>query len=176
MKISQSKPQPNAPRRAQETVILFSAGGMNFAIDARAVEEIRETAGLKNFASYAFQDRFAKVKHTLERQGKTLFVVDACAHFRIREKQPTRVMVLRHAAVAVTLESIDGMQEIYAIHKLPLAFTGEERNWYRGLTLIKGRVVPVVRPEAFLSKAEAALLAAASPASEKERKFAVAAR
>ena len=175
MKISQSKPQSSAPRRAQETVILFSAGGLNFAIDARAIDEIRETEGLKSFASYAFQDRFTKVKHSLERQGKTLFVVDACAHFRIREKQPTRVMVLRHAPVGLAVESIDGMQEIYAIHKLPLAFTGQERNWYRGLTLIKGRVVPVVRPEAFLSKAEAALLTAASPAREKGNKFAVAA-
>ena len=176
MKISQSKPQPSVPRRAQETVILFSVGGANFAMDARAVEEIRETAGLKNFVSYAFQDRFAKVTHTLERQGKTVFVVDACAHFRIREKQSTRVMVLRHAPAAVAVESIDGMLEIYAIHKLPVAFTGEERNWYRGLALIKGRVVPVVRPEAFLSRAEAALLAAASPAREKGSNLVVAAR
>ncbi len=176
MKISQSRPQVSAPRRAQETVILFSVTGVNFAIDARAVDEIRETAGLKTFASYAFQDRFAKVKHTLERQGNTIFVVDACAHFRMEEKEPTRVLILRHAPAAVAVGSIDGMQEIYAIHKLPVAFTGEERNWYRGLTLIKGRVIPVVRPEAFLSKAEATLLAAASPAKEKTSKFAVAAR
>ena len=175
MKISQSRPQATTPRRAQETVILFSAGGVHFAIAAPAVEEIRETAGLKSFISYAFQDRFAKVKHTLDRQGKTIFVVDACTHFRIEEKRPARVMVLRHALAALAVESIDGMKEIYAIHKLPLAFTGEERNWYRGLTLVEGRVVPVVRPEAFLSKAETALLAAASPAG-KASKFAVAAR
>jgi chemotaxis signal transduction protein len=165
----------STPRRAQETVILFSAGGAHFAIAAPAVEEIRDTAGLKSFVSYAFQDRFAKIKHTLERQGKTAFVVDACAHFRIPEKQPARVMILRHAPAALAVESIDGMKEIYAIHKLPAAFIGEERNWYRGLTLIEGRIVPVVRPEAFLSKAEAALLAAASPA-EKKTRFAVAAR
>jgi chemotaxis signal transduction protein len=157
-------------------VILFSAGGVHFAIAARAVEEIREIAGLKSFVSYTFQDRFVKVKHTLERQGKTTFVVDACSHFRVPEKQPARVMVLRHAPAALAVESIDGMKEIYAIHKLPVAFTGEERNWYRGLTLIEGRVVPVVRPEAFLSKAETALLAAASPAERKESKFAVAAQ
>jgi chemotaxis signal transduction protein len=175
VKISQSRPQVSTPRRAQETVILFSAGGAHFAIAAPAVEEIRDTAGLKSFVSYAFQDRFAKIKHTLERQGKTAFVVDACAHFRIPEKQPARVMILRHAPAALAVESIDGMKEIYAIHKLPDAFIGEERNWYRGLTLIEGRIVPVVRPEAFLSKAEAALLAAASPA-EKKTRFAVAAR
>src|SRR5689334_3165909 len=123
MKISQSRLQPSVPRRAQETVILFSVAGVNFAIDARAVEEIRETAGLKSFAPYAFQDRFAKVKHTLERQGKTIFVVDVCAHFRVQEKAATRVMVLRHAPAAVAVGAIDGMQEIYAIHKLPAAFT-----------------------------------------------------
>jgi chemotaxis signal transduction protein len=176
VKISQSRPQASTPRRAQETVILFSAGGVHFAIAARAVEEIRESAGLKSFVSYAFQDRFSKVKHTLDRQGKTTFVVDACTHFRIPEKQSARVMILRHAPAALAVESIDGMKEIYAIHKLPVAFTGEERNWYRGLTLIEGRVVPVVRPEAFLSKAETALLAAASPAERKESKFVVAAR
>jgi chemotaxis signal transduction protein len=176
VKISQSRPQASTPRRAQETVILFSAGGVHFAIAARAVEEIRESAGLKSFLSYAFQDRFAKVKHTLDRQGKATFVVDACTHFRIPEKQPARVMILRHAPAALAVESIDGMKEIYAIHNLPVAFTGEERNWYRGLTLIEGRVVPVVRPEAFLSKAETVLLAAASPAERKESKFAVAAR
>lgn len=176
MKISQSRAQASTPRRAQETVILFSAGGAHFAIAAPAVEEIRETAALKNFVSYAFQDRFAKVKHTLDRQGKTTFVVDACAHFRIPEKQPARVMILRHAPAALAVESIDGMKEIYAIHKLPVAFTGEERNWYRGLTLIEARVVPVVRAEAFLSKAETALLAAACPAERKESKFAIVAR
>lgn len=176
MKISHSRPQLNAPRRAQETVILFSAGGVSFAIAAHAVEEIRETAGLKTFVSYDFQNRFARVKHTLERQDKTIFIVDACTHFRIHAKQPARVMVLRHAPAALAVDSIDGMKDIYAIHKLPVAFTGEERNWYRGLTLIEGRVIPVVRPEALLSKAETALLAAASPAKGRESKFAVAAR
>jgi len=176
VKISHSRPQLNAPRRAQETVILFSAGGATFAIAAQAVDEIREIAGLKAFVSYAFQDRFARVKHTLERQDKTIFVVDACTHFRIPERQPARVMVLRHAPAALAVDSIDGMKDIYAIHQLPVAFVGEERNWYRGLTLIEGRVIPVVRPDALLSKAEAALLAAASPAKGKESRFAVAAR
>lgn len=176
MKISQSRSQLRPAARAQETVILFSVADSSFAIAAPAVEEIRETAGLKAFASFAFQERFVRVKHTLERQGKTIFVVDACAHFRMLDKAPMRVMVLRHAPVAVAVGSIDGMQEIYAIHKLPSAFMGEERNWYRGLALIQGRVVPVVRPEAFLSKAEAVLLAAASPVKAKGSTFAVASR
>jgi len=176
VKISQSRPRASTPRRAQETVILFSAGGVHFAISAPAVEEIRESAGLKAFVAYGFQDRFARVKHTLERQDKTIFVVDACSHFRIQGKQPARLMLLRHAPAALAVDSIDGMKDIYAIHKLPVAFTGEERNWYRGLTLIEGRVIPVVRPEALLSKAEAALLAAASLAKGRESKFVVAAR
>jgi hypothetical protein len=54
------------------------------------------------------------------------------------------------------------MQDLAAIHALPAAFSGEERRWYRGLAVIKGKVIPVVNESAFLSKAEAVLLAAAA--------------
>jgi hypothetical protein len=46
------------------------------------------------------------------------------------------------------------MVDIFALHAIPRAFTGEERIWYRGLTVIAGEVVPVVNPAAFLSKGE----------------------
>jgi len=67
---------------------------------------------------------------------------------------------LQHAPAAVLVDAIDRMQDIHSIHELPSAFCGEERGWYRGLAVIKGRVLPVVRPEALLSKAEATLLRA----------------
>jgi chemotaxis signal transduction protein len=69
-------------------------------------------------------------------------------------------MLLRHTPVAVKVDGIERMQEIHSIQALPEAFKGEERNWYRGLTLIDGQVVPVVRSEAFLTKAEVTLLKA----------------
>ena len=82
-------------------------------------------------------------------------------------------MVLRHAPAAVMVDAIERMQEIDSIQALPAAFRGEERNWYRGLTVVKGRVIPVVRPEAFLTKAEAVLLQATLRGSEAGRSAAV---
>jgi chemotaxis signal transduction protein len=100
------------------------------------------------------------VKYTLERQHRTYFVIDAGAQFRMKPGKPTRLLLMRRMAAGVLVDEIDQMQEIGSIHQLPSAFTGEERNWYRGLAVVKGRVVPVVRPECFLSKAEASVLSA----------------
>jgi len=55
------------------------------------------------------------------------------------------------------------MTEISALYALPHAFTGQERQWYRGLAVLAGtdgqpEVVPVVNPDAFAT-------AAAAPAS-----------
>jgi chemotaxis signal transduction protein len=145
-------------KRAHETTILFIVGETTFAIAASAVDEIREVAGLQEFNFGLIHPKLAKVTRILERDGGPSFVVEAGAHFDIDCARPSRVMVLRHAPVGVLVDAIDRMQDIYVLHALPEAFSGEERKWYRGLTLISGRVVPVVRPEAFLSKAEATLL------------------
>jgi hypothetical protein len=58
------------------------------------------------------------------------------------------------------VDAIDLMLELHSIQALPRAFYGEERIWYRGLALVKGKVIPVVQPEAFLSRAEVALIEA----------------
>ena len=153
MRISQALPRPGSSTSAKETMILFSVCGYSFAIAATAIDEIREVTGLEEFPS-----RLAKVNHILERQGRHYFVVDAATHFRLMAPASTRLMVLRNSPVAVIVDAIDRMQEIQSIHALPEGFHGEERIWYRGLTLLKGKVVPVVRPDAFLTKAEVTLL------------------
>ena len=154
--------------RKQENVILFSVAGNTFALATSAVEEIRELAGLQEFPSRLF-----KVTRKLERQGRQYMVVDAGRHFRLSSAQPTRLMVFRNLPIAIMVDSIDRMQEIQSIQALPGAFSGEERNWYRGLTVLKGKVIPVIKPEAFLSKAEITLLTAALRASEGVRSMAV---
>jgi hypothetical protein len=51
------------------------------------------------------------------------------------------------------------MAEVGALHPLPQAFCGKEREWYRGLVVLgegaAEQVVPMVEPEAFLSRKEA---------------------
>jgi hypothetical protein len=44
------------------------------------------------------------------------------------------------------------------LQALPSAFCHEEQQWYRGLTALDQTVVPVVKPEGFLTPDELALL------------------
>ncbi len=147
----------SAPR---EAVILFSVGHNNFAVAAGAVEEIRNIEDLTPFAPPFKLSSLTRVKHTLARGKKTYFVVDAAAQFGLASSHDTRLLLLRHAAVAVQVENVARMAEIVTLHALPHAFTGDERRWYRGLAQVGEDVVPVVAPEAFLTGAEISLLRA----------------
>jgi chemotaxis signal transduction protein len=161
-----------APAHNREAVILFTVGDTRLAIAAAAVEEIRNTEGLRPLSTWSrLRTRIPKLAYVLERSGRSYPVVDACFHFQILPAAATRLLVLRHPAVAVLVQQIDRMAELTAIYAVPRAFTGEERAWYRGLALMADtrgdpQVVPVVNPEAFLTDAEARLLASAAAAKE----------
>lgn len=135
-------------------MILFTVSGHKFAIAASAVKEIRGRQGLHDFHFGGISARVEKLRFTLDRNGATYFVVDAARHFRLQPSLADRVLILRNSAAAVLVDSTDRMVNIFALHALPRAFTGEERIWYRGLAVISGEVVPVVNPAAFLSKSE----------------------
>jgi len=147
-------------RGARESVILFTVGGFKFAIAAAAVSEIRSMDGLQRFFGGTGHKALTKVVYTLERNGMTHFVVSAAQHFHLPPSKPTRLLILRHATAAVLVDSTDRMTEISVLHALPLAFTGEERTWYRGIAILNSEVVPVVNPSSFLSRGEAAVLRA----------------
>jgi hypothetical protein len=148
-------------RKLTEQVILFAVGGTRFAISAQAVEEIRNLDGLRPISAGQWHMRLDKVRFTLERQGKNYFAVDANLHLRMLPSRHSRVLVLRRLQAAVLVDSIDRMADIEIVFPLPRGFCGEERQWYRGLAVIGGDVVPVVNPDSFLSKAEATVLLAA---------------
>lgn len=147
----QLRPQPQA---AREDVIVFAVSGFKLAIAAGAVKEIRGMEGLHPFTLGGISAQIAKLKHTLERNGTTYFVVDAAQHFLLPPSHPSRVMVLRNMPTGVLVDSTDRIMEISALHALPPAFTHEERGWYRGLAVVNGQVVPVVNHAAFLNRAE----------------------
>ncbi len=153
MRIGKLGRKPGNTRRS-EAVILFAVASTTFAISAAAVEEIRGASGLRPLACDAAHGSLAKVRHTYQRGRKVFFVVDAGAHFHTALAAPTRLLMLRNSRVAVAVESIDRMAEIHALYPLPAAFRGDERRWYRGLALVAGRIVPVVDPELFLTRAQ----------------------
>ena len=163
MRIERKKPRHRA--KAMEDVIVFVIGGTRFLISARAVDEIRNLEGLEPYhpASFA-QAKMSKVKHTLVRAnkdpGKVYFVVEAASHFQMRHSKPGRVLVMRDRDSAVLVDGIERMAQISGVQDLPRAFKGDERKWYRGVATIGEQVLPVVDPNTFLTKGEAAVLSA----------------
>ncbi|HEY8716784.1 MAG TPA: hypothetical protein VIM00_15475, partial [Candidatus Acidoferrum sp.] len=70
------------------------------------------------------------------------------------------VFVLRSTRTALLIDGIEKMTTMTRLQALPMAFCNEERNWYRGVTALEQNVVPVVRPEGFLTDEEIAVLEA----------------
>jgi chemotaxis signal transduction protein len=154
MRQQRALPRPEA----HEDVIMFTVGGFRLAVAAGAVREIRGMEGLHPFTLGGISEQIGKLAYTLERNGATYFVVDAAKHFQLPPSAPSRVLVLRNSSTGVLVDSTDRIMEITVLHALPQAFMHEERNWYRGLAIVNGAVVPVVNPGAFLSKGELAIL------------------
>jgi chemotaxis signal transduction protein len=146
----QSRRKHRSPQT--QPVILFVVGEYTFAIAASAVTEIQSVEEMKPLGSQIF--RCGKVHHTIKREGRRYWVVDANIHFSMLPTHSTRVLMLAGSPVAVKVDAIVRMAEIEKVLALPRSFTGDERNWYVGLTLINGKVVPVVNPASFLSEGE----------------------
>jgi chemotaxis signal transduction protein len=99
-----------------------------------------------------------KVRHLVERSHRTYYVVSGCAHFGLLVTRPTLVLILRQIRTAVLVDSIERMADISSVHALPPAFQGAERQWYRGLAYLEDRVIPVIKPDGFLTPQEFARL------------------
>ena len=110
----------------------------------------------------------AKVKHLVHRGNRSYFVVNGCAHFGLKATRPTLVLILRDSPAAVLVDKIERMADIAAPNALPLAFEGEERRWYLGLSYTDDLIVPVVNPAGFLTRQELRALEGALQAAHAE--------
>lgn len=162
MKIAPSEPRPGRRSSRSEPVILFSISGQAFAINASAIQEIRTTDSISAAASEVRVAAVCKVRHRLRRGRKAFHLVSGCAHFGLPASRPAQVIVLRNHPVGVLVDSIDRMETMTLLMALPPGFSGPERTWYRGVTLIAENVVPVVSPAGFLTVGEMAELEAAA--------------
>lgn len=140
--------------RPKESAILFSVSGFPFAIASSAVHEIRSADSLSGSATDLQQTAVPKVKHLVHRGNRSYFVVSGCAHFGLKPTRPTLVLILRDSPAAVLVDKIERMADIAAPNALPLAFEGEERRWYLGLSYTDDAILPVVNPAGFLSRHE----------------------
>ncbi|MFZ3217942.1 MAG: chemotaxis protein CheW [Candidatus Acidiferrales bacterium] len=171
MKIAGQDAAKSRRSRSSEAVILFCIGAQTFAIAADAVQEIRSTDSLAGAAVEMEQAEVPKVRHLVERGQRTYYVVSGCAHFGLRVTRPTLVLILRQIRAAVLVDSIERMAEIPSVHALPQAFQGAERHWYRGLTYLEDRVIPVIKPDGFLTSEEFARLDRAAKTIEANREL-----
>lgn len=168
MSMANSETAKSRLGRASEQVILFSVGNHSFAIAAEAVQEIRSTDSLSGTANEIENSNIEKVQHTLKYSRQSFYVVNARVHFGLPASRPTLVMILRGIRVAVLVDRIERMAEVSFMHHLPRAFIGRERRWYRALTYMGDRVIPVVHAAGFLDQEEIqyldSLVAARQPA------------
>ena len=154
MKIATPDATKSRRSRSTEAVILFCIGVQTFAIAADAVQEIRSTDSLATAAIEMELAEVPKVRHLVERSHRTYYVVSGCAHFGLLVTRPTLVLILRQIRTAVLVDSIERMADISSVHALPPAFQGAERQWYRGLAYLEDRVIPVIKPDGFLTPQE----------------------
>jgi chemotaxis signal transduction protein len=144
-------PSDNRPR---EQVAVFSIAGFSFAISAASVQEIRSTDSLGGSVVDLERPVSRKVRHIVERDTRTYYVVSGYEHFHLRTSRPATVLFLRNAPVAVLVDRIEEMAEMRVLLALPQSFRGGERTWYRGLTVLDRKVLPVVSPNGFLTESE----------------------
>jgi chemotaxis signal transduction protein len=169
MKIATQDAAKSRRSRSSEAVILFCIGTQTFAIAADAVQEIRSTDSLAAIEMELAE--VPKVRHLVERSHRTYYVVSGCAHFGLRVTRPTLVLILRQIRTAVLVDSIERMADVSKVHALPQAFQGQERQWYRGLTYLEDRVIPVIKPHGFLTPEEFARLDRAAKSIEPRHEF-----
>ena len=156
--------KPGALR--SEQIILFRIGDQLFALSSASVQEVRSTDSLTTGAGEISAPGIGKVRRFVRRADGTLFLVDGAAHFGLSAAPGILAFVLRNTRTALLVDGIEKMTAMTRLQELPLSFCHQERQWYRGLTALEQIVVPVVRPEGFLSAEELSLLDAALPPPE----------
>ncbi len=97
-----------------------------------------------------------KVRHVIERDSRSYFVVSGFDHFHLPQSRPTTLLILSKTQTAILVDRIEEMAEMRTIVGLPRSFHGEERVWYRGLTILEGKVVPVIDQKGFLTRTNCA--------------------
>ena len=141
-----------------EQIILFRISGQTFAISSSSVQEVRSVDNIAGLARDLPESHLRKVRHSIRRGDRTLYIVNAAIHFGLKPQPASLVFFLRRTRTALLIDGIEKMTTMSRLQALSLAFQGEERNWYRGLTALDQSVVPVVSPEGFLSLEELTIL------------------
>ena len=154
-------PAEKSQQPRTEQIILFRVSGQTFAISSASVQEVRSVDNIAGMARDLPESHLKKVRHSIRRGDRTLYIVNAAIHFGLQPQPASLVFFLRRTHTALLIDGIEKMTTMTRLQALSHAFQGEERSWYRGLTALDQAVVPVVHPEGFLSLEELTLLESA---------------
>jgi chemotaxis signal transduction protein len=160
---------PSITRTSQprtEQIILFRVSGQTFAISSASVQEVRSVDNIAGLAQDLPDSTIRKVRHSIRRGDRTLYIVNAALHFGLQPQPASLVFFLRRTRTALLIDGIEKMTTMTRLQALSLAFQSDERNWYRGLTALDQTVIPVVQPDGFLSLEELTLLESAQLAAD----------
>jgi len=149
-----------------EQIILFRVSGQTFAISSASVQEVRSVDNIAGMAQDLPESTIRKVRHSIRRGDRTLYIVNAALHFGLPPQPASLVFFLRRTRTALLIDGIEKMTTMSRLQALSLAFQGDERTWYRGLTALDQTVIPVVQPDGFLSLQELTLLESAQLADD----------
>jgi hypothetical protein len=111
-------------------VILFTAGGMRFAVEASEVEEIRD------------RDERAAIRKLKEPES-----IDFAQQVGLGTGRLERFVVLKPGDCSLGVTEVERMTSLPRMVPLPRVFRGAERQWYRALLLLENDVIPLVRTE-----------------------------
>src|ERR1700687_1037354 len=134
-----------------EQIILFRVSGQLFAVSSASVQEVRSADSMSGAAVDINVPGLRKVRHVLRRGDRSLFIVNGAMHFGLHAAEGAQLFVLRKTRTALLIDGIEKMTTMTRLQALPLSFCHEERQWYRGLTAIDQTVVPVIKPDGFLT-------------------------
>jgi len=109
-----------------ESVILFRVAGWRFGVNAVDVKEIRELDP---------HWRDEKDGAVTIRLGEEL---------GLKARGEHRVLMLRGLDVGIAVDEVEKMTVVREVLPLPAIFRGREREWYTGLLVLEGLVVPLL--------------------------------
>ena len=145
------EPLHKTPTVRSEQIILFRCSSQIFAISSASVQEVRSVDSLAGLAAEINIPSVLKVRHMLQRGERSIYVVNVALHLGLKPSPVALIFLLRKSRVALLLDGIEKMTTMTRLQALPAAFCGEERDWYRGLTVLDQNVLPVLNPGGFLS-------------------------
>src|SRR5258708_20176225 len=88
-----------------EQIILFRVSGQIFAISSASVQEVRSVDNIAGMARDLPEIHLKKVRHSIPRGDRTLYIVNAALHFGLQPQPASLAFFLRRTRPALPIPS-----------------------------------------------------------------------